>query len=137
SRSQVRAWRCRETKISTSFDAPTEPAATVNAVDLVAHLPMALVVVDREGIVRHANLRAEELADAMAPGELEGRRVWDLIERDDVQSVARAFEPRLEIASTVIGPVTLRVRTRRGKSAPVKSWVRLLSDESGFAGYIV
>lgn len=110
---------------------------SLSGLDLVAHLPIALVVVDLEGIVRHANPRAEQLVGADVCGELEGRRVWDLIERDDVHAVATAFEPRPDFASTVIGPVAVRVRTRRGRSTPVKSWVRLVSNGAGFEGYVV
>lgn len=124
-------------EIIRSIDAVTELTGALGGLDLVAHLPIALVVIDMDGIVRHANPRAEELVGAGEPGELEGRRVWDLIERDDVQAVAAAFEPRPDFATSVIGPVGVRVRTSRGKTAPVKSWVRLVSDGAGFDGYVV
>lgn len=108
-----------------------------SAADLVDHLPVALVMVDLDGVVRHANQRAAELIGAATPDRIVGQSVWRLIEAADVPIIAGAFAPQAEFATTVLGPVSIRLRTYRGTTAPTQCWARVMPAETGFAGFLV
>jgi diguanylate cyclase (GGDEF)-like protein/PAS domain S-box-containing protein len=114
----------------------TDLLHAIDAADLNDNLPVAVLVVDDAGIIRHFNVRATELTGYDAD-EAIGRSIVDFVDHHDLDFLMASFTAAPEFTGEVMGPARLRYRGRDGSVKWTDYWAYHCPESFGFDGYII
>ena len=100
------------------------------------HLPLGLLVVDREGTIRLANDRASAMA-GRDHIDLVGRTLFEFVPPEDTEFIIETLARGTDFASKLLGPFRLRYKHRDGTLHTSEHWAFESPNELGFEGYVV
>lgn len=103
---------------------------------LLEALPVSVLVIDRQAVVRFANRRTGEML-AMSCDEIHGRNVLDFVLLDDVDFAAELLDAGTAYVGEIIGPSRMRYVDSLGVTRWTQVWASEAPPELGIDGFVV
>jgi diguanylate cyclase (GGDEF)-like protein len=99
-------------------------------------LPVGVLVIDGEGVVRHANQRAA-IMTGYTVEELVDRSVLDFADDEDLEFMVASLVQGQNYVGALLGPLRVRYRHSDGTMQLTETWAHACPPELGIDGFIV
>lgn len=100
------------------------------------NLPVAAIVIETSGTVRHVNDRVSDFT-GYTPADLVGGSLFDLIVHDDLMSIIDSMAHAEEFDNVILGPFRLRYIDADGDTNWCQAWALNTVPAIGFEGWVV
>ncbi len=111
-------------------------AIELNHVVLNDQLPVGVLVIDADGVVRHANQRAA-LMTGYTVDDLHGRSIVDFVDDEDLDFMIASLVQGQHFLGSLLGPLRVRYRHADGTVHLTESWAHSCPPDMGIDGFIV
>ena len=119
-----------------SSDESEAKLTTAERLALLDAMPVGVILIDRDAVIRFANLRTAEMIGAQR-GDLEGRDVIDFVMHDDLDFVAELLIGGQHYSGQVMGPSRIRYIDAAGVPHWTQVWAHSCPPELDVDGFIV